>query len=314
MLALINHVLDLSRIEAGKLHLEAIDFDLRVLIERVVGTFAEAAESKNLELTSIVDADVPMLVNADSVRLRQILINLINNAIKFTQEGEVALSVKCESQSEAEAALRFEVRDTGIGIAEETQARLFSAFVQADGSTARTFGGSGLGLALSKKLVEGMGGKIGVESRPGAGSTFWFTLNVHKQTSAGSIDQARRDLPGLKVLVVDDQATNREALISQLASFHMATIEADTFAAALSALRQAAGRGTPFDLALIDGQIQGRQGLELARAIGADKEIAQVRLILISTYGQRASEQMLREAGVCASLMKPRPPARASSE
>jgi PAS domain S-box-containing protein len=306
LLGIINDILDFSKIEAGKIQIEAVDFDLRLDIEGIVSLFSELAESRNLELTYIIEAEVPNLLHADSSRLRQILINLVGNAVKFTHEGEVALTVRCPEQSDAEARIHFEVRDTGIGISEEAQARLFSAFVQADGSTARMFGGSGLGLAISKQLVEAMGGQIGVDSRPGEGSTFWFTLNVEKQVGVGvSHSFTRTGLQGLRALVVDDQATNREALSKQLTSWLVEVTESDGFDEALRALRSAAKGGRPFDFALIDHQINGREGLDLARAILLEEDIAQVRLILLSTFGQRPSGTTVNAVGFRASLTKP---------
>jgi CheY-like chemotaxis protein len=193
-----------------------------------------------------------------------------------------------------------------VGIAEEAQAKLFSAFVQADASTTRRFGGSGLGLAISKHLVEAMGGQIGVVSRPGDGSTFWFTLNLRKQAGADIAEAwLRTDLQGFRALIVDDQPTNRESLIKPLRFWRMHVVEADTFDETLRALRDGVKRGEYFDLVLIDHRIHGRSGLDLARAIRLEKEIAPVRLILLSTFGQRPSDEMISEAGIRASLIKP---------
>lgn len=306
LLGIINDILDFSKIEAGKLEIEAVDFDLRLSIEAIASLFSELAESKNLELTYVIEPDVPNLLRADSSRLRQILINLLGNALKFTHEGEVALTVKCSEQTESEAVLRFEVRDTGIGISEEAQARLFSAFVQGDGSTSRRFGGSGLGLAISKQLVEAMGGQIGLESRPGEGSTFWFTLKAGKQVGAGVSDSlTQKSLQGLRALVVDDQATNREVLTKYLTSWLVDVMEVDSFETALGALRAGANSDKPFDFALIDHQIHGGDGLDLGRAILHEPEIAPVRLILLSTFGQRSSETAIVAAGFRGSLIKP---------
>jgi two-component system sensor histidine kinase/response regulator len=306
LLGIINDILDFSKIEAGKIQIEAVDFDLRLDIEGIVSLFSELAESRNLELTYIIEAEVPNLLHADSSRLRQVLINLLGNAMKFTHEGEVALTVRCPEQTVSEARLHFEVRDTGIGISEEAQARLFSAFVQADGSTARRFGGSGLGLAISKQLVEAMGGQIGVDSQPGKGSRFWFTVQVAKQVGGdASHSLPRRGFQGLRALVVDDQATNREVLSKQLTTWLVDVTEADSFDAALGTLRRGVQSGRPFDFALIDHQINDRHGLDLAHAILREEEIAQVRLILLSTFGQRSSDSTIDAAGFRASLTKP---------
>jgi len=304
LVAIINDLLDFSKIEAGKLRLEGAEFELVPLVEGVVSLFTKTTESKNLELTSNVEANVPIYVYSDSARLRQILINLVGNAVKFTQQGEVALSVKCIEQHATDAKLRFEVRDTGIGIAQQAQAKLFTAFTQADGSTARRFGGTGLGLAISKQLVEAMGGEIGFDSRVGEGSTFWFTLPVPLPKES-EISKVAQDLQGLRVLVVDDQATNRGVIKKQLEFWGVYAVEAESFETALNALRSAATRSRPFDVALIDGLIDGRHGLEFARAITNDEEIASVCLILACTFGQRVDENELKDAGFEASLMKP---------
>ena len=306
LLQIINGILDFSRIEAGKLEIETEDFNLTIFIEGIVGLFMHAAETKNLELTAIIDPDVPTLLHADASHMRQILINLIGNAIKFTEHGEVTLRIIRLSQTQTNVVLRFEIIDTGVGIAETAQAKLFSAFVQADASTTRRFGGSGLGLAISKRLVEAIGGQIGVASRPGEGSTFWFTLNLRKQAGAG-ISKAlpRTNLQGFRALVVDDQPTNRESLINPLRSWRLDVAEAHSFDETLSALRDGVKSGRHFDFVLIDHLIHGRSGLDLARAIRLEKEIAPVRLILLSAFGQRPSEEMISEAGIRASLIKP---------
>ncbi|HEX3085014.1 MAG TPA: CHASE3 domain-containing protein, partial [Pyrinomonadaceae bacterium] len=279
LVAIINDLLDFSKIEAGKLRLEREDFELVPLVEGVVSLFTKPTESKRLELTSSIEANVPVHVHSDSSRLRQVLINLLGNAVKFTEHGEVALSVKCTERGVTDAVLRFEVRDTGIGIDQQAQAKLFTAFTQADGSTARRFGGTGLGLAISKQLVEAMGGEIGVDSRTGEGSTFWFTLPVLLPEELEiSESPAANDLQGLRVLVVDDQATNREVIRKQLASWGVFAVEAESFVTALHALHSAANHGRPFDVALIDGLIDDRHGSELARAVRKDEGIAGVRL------------------------------------
>jgi two-component system, sensor histidine kinase and response regulator len=306
LVSIINDLLDFSKIEAGKLSVELAEFELVPLVEGVVSLFTKPAESRHLELTSSIEVDVPRYVHSDSARLRQILINLVGNAVKFTQQGEVALSVRCIERRATDAMLRFEIRDTGIGIAEEAQSKLFNAFTQADGSTARRFGGTGLGLAISKLLVEALGGEIGFDSREGEGSTFWFALPVLLPAELEvSESEALTDLQGLRALVVDDQATNREVIRKQLISWGVFAVEAESFETALHALRSATMRSRPFDVALIDGRIDDRQGLELARAIRNDKEIPSVRLVLVCTFGQRVAENELKDAGFRASLMKP---------
>src|SRR5436190_6643415 len=222
LLSIINDILDFSKLEARKIEIDAVDFELNPLIEGVLDLFVEATQSKDLELSLIIEPDVPAFFHADSVRLRQILINLIGNAVKFTAQGEVSLKVNLVSQSQAPTVCRFEITDTGIGIPPEAQARLFNAFVQADGSTTRRIGGTGLGLAISKQLVEAMDGQIGVDSSPGKGSAFWFTLPVSKlaKSSAAPEDvvESAPTAPtaGARLLVVEDNLVNQEVARFQI--------------------------------------------------------------------------------------------------
>ena len=305
LLTIINDILDFSKLEARKVQLEALDFELSPFIEGIVQVFVQAAETKDIELTSIIEPDVPDWLHADSTRLRQILINLLGNAVKFTEHGEVTLRVRLQKSTRSGNVFRFEVTDTGIGISEAGRDRLFRPFVQADGTTTRRFGGSGLGLTISKHLVEAMGGEIGVESRPGEGSTFWFSLPGHKVRDSDATAAARTDLEGLRALIVDDKPTHREALRKQLTSWRIDVTEANGFNGAMNSLRTAVAGGRPFDLALIDHDLDGREGLALARDILKDQQLADVRLILLSTFVQRPSEEALKEVGVQAVLTKP---------
>ena len=306
LLALINQILDFSKIEAGKLELEILDFDLRQVAEEVVEMVAGQAQQKGIELACSLDPDLPVGVRGDPARLRQILLNLIGNAVKFTEEGEVVVRVGHAGEESGGIRVRFEVTDTGIGIPPEGKARLFRAFSQADSSTTRKHGGSGLGLVISKRLAELMGGEIGVESVPGKGSTFWFTVRLDEAAGAVSArPQPRTDLAGMKVLVVDDNATNRRILSHQFRGWGMRSDSAEDAAAGLERLRAAAAAGDPYDLAILDMQMPGMDGLELARAIRADPCLASVRVVLLTSLGQHGLKREASEAGIAACMTKP---------
>jgi PAS domain S-box-containing protein len=302
LLHIINDILDFSKIEAGKLELEALDFDLRATIEEAVALLAEKASVKGLELICHVEAQPPCWVRGDPGRLRQVLLNLAGNAIKFTERGEVVVSARLEEQGPAGAVVRCEVRDTGAGIPAEVQPRLFASFTQADTSTTRKFGGTGLGLAISKRLIGLMGGDIGLTSEPGRGSTFWFTVRLAKGEAAPPAPRRSDALPGLRALVVDDNATNRMVLTHNLAGLGLRVAEASGGAEALAALRSAE---ESFALALLDFQMPGMDGLELARHIKADPALAGVRLILLTSLGVRGLRELARAAGIAGYLVKP---------
>jgi signal transduction histidine kinase/CheY-like chemotaxis protein len=301
LLTIINDILDYSKIEAGKLHFETLDFDLRNAVEGTVDLLAEQASSRNLEFASFIHRDVPVLLRGDPGRLRQILTNLVGNALKFTAQGEVIVRAERESETEGSVTVRFAVSDTGIGIDEVAQTKLFQPFIQADGSTTRKYGGTGLGLSISKQLVELMGGQIGLQSSPGQGSTFWFTAVFEKQQAgAPRVDIER--LNELRVLVVDDNASSRTILVDQLQSWGIVHEESDSGARALGILEAAAVAGTSYDLVLMDQAMPEMDGLELARMIKSDGRISATHLVLLTSVGA-ANES--RRAELAASLSKP---------
>jgi len=305
LLGIINNILDFSKIEAGKLELESIDFDLRQTVEDVCELLAGRAHGKGLELTCVIDDEVPQLVKGDPGRLRQILINLIGNAIKFTEKGEVISRTRCESMDGGTVTLRFEVTDTGIGIPEEARQRIFNAFTQADGSMTRRYGGTGLGLAIARQLVAMMGGMIDLRSAPGTGSTFTFTARLGRQPATSRRISPRRDLGGLRVLIVDDNGTNRELLHHQVTSWGMKAGLADGGPQALELLRNAAARREPYDIGILDMMMPVMDGLMLAKEIKADPKIASTRLVVLTSMGMRGDASEVRRAQIEGYLSKP---------
>jgi PAS domain S-box-containing protein len=287
LLAIINDILDFSKIEAGRLNLEVTDCDVRRTVEEVVDLFAGEARDKGLELASLASWDVPSVLRGDPGRLRQVLTNLVSNAVKFTEHGDVVVRATLAEQTDEAALVRFAVTDTGIGMTPEERRQLFHPFSQADSSTTRKYGGTGLGLAISKRLVELMGGEIGVESEAGKGSTFWFTVRLGTATPASLTDPTAADLHGKRVLVVDDNATNRQILHDQVASWGLRNGRAATAQGALTALREALHRGAPYDVALVDLDMPGMDGLELARAIKADPALAAAKVVLLASISPR---------------------------
>jgi two-component system sensor histidine kinase/response regulator len=303
LLTVLNDILDFSKIEAGKLTFEDIDFDLREIVEGTLELFANRAQEKGLELIGEIEEGTPVTLRGDPTRLRQVLLNLVGNAIKFTSHGEVVVSARAQPEAAGGLRVQFAVRDTGIGIAPEEQAHLFEAFTQADGSTTRKYGGSGLGLAISKRLAELMQGEITVKSETGRGSVFSFSALLH----CGKIIEAprRASLTGRRVLVVDDNATNRAVLHHQLAAWGMLDASASSGAEALQMLRSAAAAEDPFPLALLDLQMPVMDGLDLARAIKADPTLGGMRVVMLTSLGMRIEDAVRREAGIDEYLSKP---------
>ncbi|MGD2063041.1 MAG: response regulator, partial [Nitrospirota bacterium] len=306
LLMILNDILDFSKIEAGKMEFERIDFDLRLCVEEVGALLAGRAANKGVELAISIAPDVPTAVCGDPGRLRQVLMNLVGNAIKFTDKGEVVIHVVVDEAGEEAAWLRFAVTDTGIGIPAGAVDRLFTSFTQVDASTTRRFGGTGLGLTISKKLVDGMGGDIGVESEEGKGSTFWFALPLlTHQGSDTRTNLEERDLEGVHCLIVDDNATNREILRHLLAAWGMRFREAASGNEALASLRDRKQAGDPFELAILDMQMPEMDGEMLARQIKADPEVTSCRLVLLTSIDKRGERDRLAEIGFAGSLLKP---------
>ena len=308
LLRIINDILDFSKIEAGKFSIEHIPFDLRLTIEDTLDILAPTAQGRQLELVGLIDAQTPRTVVGDPGRIRQILTNLVGNAIKFTEHGEVLIQVSQTDEDPGSVALRFEVIDTGIGLSPEAQAKMFQAFTQADSSTARKYGGTGLGLTICKRLVELMGGQIGLQSMAGQGTCIWFTIRFGTQADAVPAlpsFPAGKDLTGLRVCLVDDNATNRSLLQYHVSAWNMHHESAVDGPSALALLRRAAEEGTPFDLAIIDMYMPEMNGLELCRLIKQDPAICKTHLIMLTASGQRGDSLAAQEAGAAAYLTKP---------
>ncbi len=307
LLDIINDILDFSKIEANKLTLEEIDFQPLVLVEGTTELLAARAQARNLALMSYIDPGIDCWLRGDPSRLRQVLLNLAGNAIKFTEQGEVLVQALIKSASPEQVSLRFEIKDTGIGLSETARKRLFEPFTQADGSTTRKFGGTGLGLSISKRLVELMGGQIGVESTEGYGSTFWFEVSLARAVTITTLPVSRSslDLRGLRVLTVDDSEAHCEIIKSYLRSWDMLGQSASTGAEALELMQKAAASGDRFDVAIVDLAMPGMDGFQLAAAIKADPSLAGTRLILLTGFDKRQQGEEAVKAGFTAYLTKP---------
>ena len=306
LLGIINDILDFSKIEAGKLDMEAIEFRLEDVFDNLASLVGIKAEEKGLELMFDLPPELPTALIGDPLRLGQILINLANNAVKFTEHGEVVVSVALVEQDEDSAKLHFFVRDTGVGLTPEQQGKLFQSFSQADSSTTRTYGGTGLGLAISKKLVELMAGEIWVDSEAGKGSTFQFVVTAGKQH--GEISQrrsAKTELGALRVLVVDDNATSREILTNILTSFGLRVDQAETGQTALARIEQASAED-PYKLVLMDWKMPGLDGIETTRAIQSDERLTEIpTVVMVTAYGREEASQAASGVSISSYLTKP---------
>ena len=305
LLSIINDILDFSKIEAGKMLVEPIPFDLRLAVEDMAELISSKAREKGLDLILRFSPETPARVIGDPGRIRQILINLCGNAVKFTSKGHVYLSVECEERIGERIRLRFSVADTGIGIPAGKLANVFERFTQADASTTRSYGGTGLGLSISKQLVELMGGKLGVESKVGEGSRFWFTLPLPVDLTPPSAAQDDLDMSGVRVLSVDDNPTNLFVLREQLNSWGLRNDSSSSAEDALKLLRAAKSAGDPYQIAILDRQMPIMDGEELARTIKADAELKNTVLVLLTSIDVRGDAARVKKAGFSAYLIKP---------
>jgi PAS domain S-box-containing protein len=306
LLGLINDILDFSKIEAGKLDLESIGFSLRKCIGGLLKPLGIRADQKGLELVADIHSDVPDDLTGDPMRLRQILINLTDNAIKFTQRGEVVVAVTSQPIGEGESELHFSVSDTGIGIAEEKQAAIFEAFAQADGSTTRTYGGTGLGLSIASQLIQKMGGRIWIESKVGKGTTFHFTARLGVRAALSPARHAEpQDLQGLRVLVVDDNAVNRRILSEMLQNWRMKPTAVESGAAALAEMTRAANANAAYEVVLLDAMMPEMDGFALAEKINAQPALADATVMMLSSAMPAGTAERCSALGIAGWLTKP---------
>jgi two-component system, sensor histidine kinase and response regulator len=310
LLGIINDILDFSKIEAGKLKVEHIAFSLDSVLENVGNLIGDKAAAKGLELIFDVDRAVPRQLLGDPLRLGQILVNYANNAVKFTDHGEVDISVRVEEETGNDVVLRFTVCDTGVGIAKEQQNHLFQSFTQADTSTTRKYGGTGLGLAISAKLAKLMNGQVGLESEPGQGSKFWFTARMEKEQAVGSRLLPEPDLRGRRMLVVDDNENARITLADTLASMTFLVGSADSGAAALTEIQRAFAVGEPYDIAFIDWQMPGMDGIETARHIAGIDLPVKPHYVMVTAFGREEVIKSAQDAGFHEVLIKPVTPSQ----
>jgi signal transduction histidine kinase/DNA-binding response OmpR family regulator len=305
LLTVINDILDFSKIEARKLSLDLVEFDLRTTLEDALKTVSLAAHTKGLELACDIDGEIPESLVGDPGRLRQVILNLANNAIKFTEKGEVVVQVRCENRTATDAHLCFAVIDTGIGVPEDKQPLIFQAFSQADGSTTREYGGTGLGLTISASLVEMMGGRLQIESQVGKGSKFYFTASFALGSGMAATPAIDIKVPELRVLVVDDNVTNRRILQDMLVRWQMKTQGAADVTAALEILENARRLNQDFDIVLTDARMPEMSGFDLAARIQKDPGLARTAILMLTSDQQRDDASRCRELGIAAYLVKP---------
>lgn len=307
LLDIVNDILDLSKIEAGKMQLENGDLNLQELIGEVMDLFAHKAQSKRLKLAYCIQEGTPVKLQGDAMRLKQILFNLVGNALKFTERGEVVLSVSAVKNDATQATLRMEVKDTGIGIDPSVHKKIFESFSQADASTTRKFGGTGLGLTIVQQLVRLMNGSVGVKSALGAGSTFWLEIPFDKRPNTEAPqEEACAALQRLRVLVVDDNATNRQIVQHYLDGWGIAHAAASSGTEALEVLRRTKDGAASYDLAIIDGQMPGTDGFKLARTIKKDKKLRAMRIVMLTSMGQYGPALPPEQSdGIACSITKP---------
>lgn len=305
LLTIINDILDFSKIEANKLDLEKIAINVRTILDEIIDMLAFKSKENNLEFNVLIEPDVPSTVIGDPTRLKQVLINLLGNAFKFTKSGDISVQVKVDSQDSEQCLLRFEVHDSGIGIDKESQEQIFSAFTQADNSVSRKFGGTGLGLTISRKLSQLMGGEIGVESEKGKGSIFWFTAAYSKPEQIPKTDVYSIYLKDLKILLVDDNLINLRLLGIMLDEQQCIHNEAKTAEQGLRLMQQAANDNKPFDIILLDIQLPGASGITLGESIKQDRLLQSCAVVLMSAYEESWEEEQLATKGFSAFLLKP---------
>ena len=309
LLSIINDILDYSKIEAGKIDLELIDFNLRNTIEDVTYTLANRAHDKGLELAGLIHPDLQVYLQGDPNRIRQVLVNLVGNAIKFTHHGEIVIRAEPVREAETHAVIQISVQDTGIGIPEDRQAAIFDRFTQVDGSTTRRYGGTGLGLSITKMIVDAMGGRIGLTSTPGVGTTFWFEISIKKQPAerigTAPLNLGMVNVRSVRILGVDDNQINRLVLTRMVEGLGCRFDMAATGAKALEMLKAAARTGEPYHIVLLDMQMPGMDGEQTTRAIKSDPSIKNTKIIILTSMGKRGDAIRLEALGCSGYLLKP---------